>query len=169
MAHPCASSLSARPILPVLPALASLVLLALPVAGAVAQGTGDFPNRPVRLVTGSPGSTADISARLVGQKLVERWGQQIVVDNRGGAGGIVGAEIAVPRLCAWLCQMAAPRSLAWYVEMAAPRLCAWMVRMRRTVVARLAWQQRLRRGRSPGRSNRDGWAAATRLAFAGWL
>ena len=95
MAQPRASSLPARPIPSVLSVLASLALLALPVAGAVAQGTGDYPNRPVRLVTGSPGSTADISARLVGQKLVERWGQQIVVDNRGGAGGIVGAEIAV--------------------------------------------------------------------------
>ena len=70
-------------------------IASLPVSSALAQGTGDYPNRPVRLITGSPGSTADISARLVGQKLVERWGQQIVVDNRGGAGGIVGAEIAV--------------------------------------------------------------------------
>ncbi len=70
-------------------------IASLPVASALAQGTGDYPNRPVRLITGSPGSTADISARVVGQKLAERWGQQIVVDNRGGAGGIVGAEIAV--------------------------------------------------------------------------
>jgi tripartite-type tricarboxylate transporter receptor subunit TctC len=75
-------------------ACAAFAIMALPVPGALAQGTGDFPNRPVRLITGSPGSTSDISARLVGQKLVERWGQQVVVDNRGGAGGIVGAEIA---------------------------------------------------------------------------
>ena len=73
----------------------AIAIASLPVSSALAQGTGDYPNRPVRLITGSPGSTADISARLVGQKLVERWGQQIVVDNRGGAGGIVGAEIAV--------------------------------------------------------------------------
>jgi hypothetical protein len=76
-------------------AFGAIAIALLPACGALAQGTGDFPNRPVRLITGSPGSTSDISARLVGQKLVERWGQQVVVDNRGGAGGIVGAEIAV--------------------------------------------------------------------------
>ena len=54
MAQPRASSLTSHPIPSVLPVLASLALLALPVAGAVAQGTGDYPNRPVRLITGSP-------------------------------------------------------------------------------------------------------------------
>jgi tripartite-type tricarboxylate transporter receptor subunit TctC len=53
----------------------------------------DYPSRPVRLITGSPGSTSDISARFVAQKLAERWGQQVVVDNRPGAGGIIGTEI----------------------------------------------------------------------------
>ena len=53
-----------------------------------------YPNHPVRLITGSPGSTSDISARFVAQKLAERWGHQVVVDNRPGAGGIIGAEIA---------------------------------------------------------------------------
>ena len=48
----------------------------------------------MRLIAGSPGSTSDISARFVAHKLSERWGQQIVVDNRAGAGGIIGAEIA---------------------------------------------------------------------------
>lgn len=64
-------------------------------AGAqAADPVRDYPNRPVRLITGSPGSTSDISARFIGQKLAERWGQQVVVDNRPGAGGIIGAEIA---------------------------------------------------------------------------
>jgi tripartite-type tricarboxylate transporter receptor subunit TctC len=54
----------------------------------------DYPTRPVRLITGSPGSTSDFSARFVAQKLSERWGQQVVVDNRPGAGGIIGAEIS---------------------------------------------------------------------------
>ena len=62
-------------------------------AAAWAAEPGDYPNRPVRLITGSPGSTSDFSARFVAQKLSERWGQQVVVDNRPGAGGIIGTEI----------------------------------------------------------------------------
>ena len=58
------------------------------------SATEAYPTRPVRLITGSPGSTSDISARFIAQKLGERWGQQVVVDNRPGAGGIIGAEIA---------------------------------------------------------------------------
>ena len=54
----------------------------------------NYPNRPVRMITGSPGSTSDISARFVAQKLTELWHQQVVVDNRPGAGGIIGGEIA---------------------------------------------------------------------------
>ena len=65
-------------------------------AAAAAQGGGpqNYPVRPVRIITGSPGSTSDISARFLAHKLAERWGQQVVVDNRPGAGGIIGAEIA---------------------------------------------------------------------------
>lgn len=58
-----------------------------------ADPAASYPNRPVRLITGSPGSTSDISARFIAQKLSDRWGQQVVVDNRPGAGGIIGAEI----------------------------------------------------------------------------
>jgi tripartite-type tricarboxylate transporter receptor subunit TctC len=62
-------------------------------AGYAAETGQVFPNRPVRLITGSTGSTADISARFMAQKLNERWGHQVVVDNRAGAGGIIGGEI----------------------------------------------------------------------------
>ncbi len=58
-----------------------------------AQPKDNYPNRPIRVITGSPGSTSDLSARFVAQKLSERWGQQAVVDNRPGAGGIIGVEI----------------------------------------------------------------------------
>jgi tripartite-type tricarboxylate transporter receptor subunit TctC len=55
-----------------------------------------FPSRPVRIVVGySPGGTLDIAARLIGQSLSERLGQQFVIENRGGAGGTLGAEAVV--------------------------------------------------------------------------
>ena len=52
-----------------------------------------YPNRPVRLITGSVGGTSDIIARFTAQKLSVLWSQQVVVDNRPGAGGLIGAEI----------------------------------------------------------------------------
>lgn len=54
-----------------------------------------YPTKPIRiLATTTPGSGPDIMSRLMGQKLTEAWGQQIVVDNRAGASGIIGTEIA---------------------------------------------------------------------------
>jgi tripartite-type tricarboxylate transporter receptor subunit TctC len=71
-------------------------------AGAIpaafsAQRTGDapgFPSRPIRvLVPFTPGGQPDIFSRLIGQKMTEALGQQIVVDNRPGAGGMIGSRI----------------------------------------------------------------------------
>ena len=55
-----------------------------------------YPSRPVHLIVGLPaGSTPDILGRLVGQSLSERLGQQFVIENRPGAGGNIGTEVAV--------------------------------------------------------------------------
>ena len=54
-----------------------------------------YPVKPVRLIAASsPGSAVDIVSRVIAQKLSEQIGQQVVVDNRAGAGGNLGAELA---------------------------------------------------------------------------
>ena len=59
----------------------------------VSVSASAFPEKPVRFVIGfTPGGPSDILARAVGQKLAERWGQQVVVENRPGAGGNLAAE-----------------------------------------------------------------------------
>jgi len=61
-------------------------------ASAGAQST-PWPQKPVTIIVPFvPGGGTDLGARLVAQKLSTRWGQSVVVDNRGGAGGVVGAD-----------------------------------------------------------------------------
>jgi len=59
---------------------------------ALAQG---YPNKPVRIIVPfSPGGATDVTTRVVAQKLTDTWHQNIVVDNRAGAGGNIGADLA---------------------------------------------------------------------------
>src|SRR3954462_15248317 len=66
-------------------------LFALLLAGSALAQT--YPSKPIRLIApSSPGSGVDIVARIVGQALTPELGQQVVIDNRAGAGGNIGAE-----------------------------------------------------------------------------
>jgi tripartite-type tricarboxylate transporter receptor subunit TctC len=69
------------------------IIAAVPATGVIAASS--YPDRPVRLIVGfPPGGAADILARAAGQQLSERLGQQVVIDNRGGAGGLIATETA---------------------------------------------------------------------------
>ena len=75
---------------------AAAALLALASAAHAQKGADlSYPTRPIRMVvTSEAGSAPDVLARLVGQRLGDAFGQQVVVDNRAGAGGVIGYEIA---------------------------------------------------------------------------
>lgn len=71
-------------------ALALFQLLGLTAGAVFAQ---DYPNKPVRIVVPyPPGGGVDVVARIIGQKLSQQWSQQVVIDNRAGASGNIGAE-----------------------------------------------------------------------------
>jgi tripartite-type tricarboxylate transporter receptor subunit TctC len=72
--------------------LGTLILLAV-LAGAGAAQAQSYPSRTITMiVTASAGGVTDVVARAVGQRLSERWGQQVVIENRGGGGHILGAQ-----------------------------------------------------------------------------
>jgi tripartite-type tricarboxylate transporter receptor subunit TctC len=76
----------------------SLTLLAavtIAVLASMPSAAQDFPTRPVRfIVPYAAGGSGDLLARLLGNKLAAIWGQQVVVDNRAGGGGLIGTEFA---------------------------------------------------------------------------
>jgi tripartite-type tricarboxylate transporter receptor subunit TctC len=79
-----------------LPALIAIVSLTISGASLAQTATESFPNRPVTIVVPfPPGGGTDVGARLVAQKLSAKWGQSVVIENKGGAAGIVGAEAAL--------------------------------------------------------------------------
>jgi tripartite-type tricarboxylate transporter receptor subunit TctC len=68
------------------------MMLCMPAAAVYAQ---KFPSKPIRIIVAyTPAGTTDILARAVGQKMSETWGQPVIVDNRPGANGNIGTEVA---------------------------------------------------------------------------
>lgn len=74
--------------------LSATILASVSCGACGAGGPVDYPRKPIRLIVGPPGSSSDFIARVVGPKLTERFGQPVIVDNRGaGAGGNIAAEV----------------------------------------------------------------------------
>src|SRR5688572_2707852 len=75
------------------PVPASITLCAAALLAAAGAAAQTYPARPIRIVVPqAPASGPDIMARTIAQKLTESWGQQVLVDNRPGANGIIGME-----------------------------------------------------------------------------
>ena len=73
---------------------AMLCIAGASIAGA-AESADAYPSKPVRMIVAQGiGSSVDTLGRIIGTQLGEMWGKQVIVDNRGGAGGTIGAEIA---------------------------------------------------------------------------
>ena len=70
-----------------------LAALAVGQLQSTAAAADAYPSRTVRIIVGySPGTTSDVFARIIAQKLSERWGQSVIVENRDGAAGSIGAD-----------------------------------------------------------------------------
>ena len=83
------------------------------VAPACALAQDAYPSRPIRIVVPTaPGGPSDTTSRLVGQELTKRWGRQVIVDLRPGAGTIIGTEIVAKAAPDGYTLLAAPGSLA---------------------------------------------------------
>ncbi len=74
---------------------AAVLLFALGGAAGITAAQDKWPSKPVRMIVPfTPGSASDITGRIVAQRLTEIYGQQIVADNRPGAGGLIGSQLA---------------------------------------------------------------------------
>ncbi len=76
-------------------AFAACVAVAAPAGAQTKPAAGEYPSKSIRLIVpAAPGGGTDIIGRLIGQGLTDSWGQTVVIDNRGGAGGTAGVTIA---------------------------------------------------------------------------
>ena len=92
----------------------------LALAGVIAAGSAlaqNYPSKPIRMIVGfPPGGGTDVMARLVTPKMTAAWGQQVVIDNRAGATGIIGTDLvakAVPDGYTLLMGHVATNAIAW--------------------------------------------------------
>ena len=77
--------------------ISALAAIAVLLAGSVTAFAQQYPSKPIRIVVGfAAGGPSDIGARTIGQKLTEKWGQQVIIDIRPGAGGRTRAVNRVP-------------------------------------------------------------------------
>jgi len=72
---------------------AAFAAVAVALPALAADPAASYPGRPIRVMGQGVGSTADFMSRFLGQKLSEKWGQPVVIDNRAGAGGTISADI----------------------------------------------------------------------------
>src|SRR2546430_17191689 len=73
---------------------ARVAVAAIGIVGPEIAAAQEFPTKPIRIVVPfPPGGTTDVVARFVAQRMSESMGQTVIVDNRGGAGGTIGADI----------------------------------------------------------------------------
>jgi tripartite-type tricarboxylate transporter receptor subunit TctC len=76
-----------------IPALAAFILSVLSLAAASPSHAQSYPTKTVRIIIGlAPGGTTDVFTRTLAQRLTEAWGQTVIVENRPGASGMIGAE-----------------------------------------------------------------------------
>ncbi|MBI4189180.1 MAG: tripartite tricarboxylate transporter substrate binding protein [Betaproteobacteria bacterium] len=75
--------------------VAGVLAVGLTVLGAGAARGQEYPNRPVRIIAGSPGGGVDFAARLIAQELAGSLGRQVIVENRGSGGGAIAAQTVV--------------------------------------------------------------------------
>ncbi|MCE9640631.1 MAG: tripartite tricarboxylate transporter substrate binding protein [Betaproteobacteria bacterium] len=70
-----------------------VLAMAAALPAVAAESAATYPSKPIRIMGQGAGSTADYLSRFLGQKLTERWGQAVVVDNRSGAGGTISSDV----------------------------------------------------------------------------